>query len=365
LKNRYIVFGIIILFIVLVGAKIVGQRKTVATPSYPALTTPLPGVLSAFPITQAPANLPKPLATQNYSYLILGNANSTASMQKNIGNLNGVIVESLRIEKSDLVVSNPADQKTSFDFIRSQNHLIKRFALLKNYSRGDWQGQETAAMLASSVSRSKVINAIDDYLLKNKLDGVSLDFESLPADSQNNLVKFCGELRDKLSKDNFTVSVHVPAGDPAWQLKNLSKNVDQIILMNYDQHWSTSEAGPIADISWFESSIKTALASVPKEKLIVGMASYAYDWVGNTAESLVYNQAVANAAANYVKIVFDPVAKADHYQYTDASAHKHTVWLADANSVGPEISVAQKYSVTGLALYRFGAEDQNIWKILK
>ena len=48
--------------------------------------------------------------------------------------------------------------------------------------------------------------------------------------------------------------------------------------MNYDQHWLTSPPGPIAPQDWFVTNIDEMLKLVPAEKLVMGIANYAYDW---------------------------------------------------------------------------------------
>ena len=48
--------------------------------------------------------------------------------------------------------------------------------------------------------------------------------------------------------------------------------------MNYDEHQTTSDPGPIASQSWFVGNLTRVLKVVPKEKLICAIGNYGYDW---------------------------------------------------------------------------------------
>src|SRR6266851_3472905 len=52
--------------------------------------------------------------------------------------------------------------------------------------------------------------------------------------------------------------------------------------MNYDQHWLTSPPGPIAAQDWFVENLRQVFDVVPPQKIIVGIANYAYDWPVNS-----------------------------------------------------------------------------------
>ena len=48
--------------------------------------------------------------------------------------------------------------------------------------------------------------------------------------------------------------------------------------MNSDQHWVSSPPGPIAAQDWFVENLHQVLAVVPAQKIVVGIANFAYDW---------------------------------------------------------------------------------------
>jgi len=70
----------------------------------------------------------------------------------------------------------------------------------------------------------------------------------------------------------------LPARDDAYDYEYFGKKCDAIVLMNYDQHWLTSPPGPIAAQDWFVENLRQVLEVVPAQKIVVGIANYAYDW---------------------------------------------------------------------------------------
>jgi spore germination protein YaaH len=358
MKEKLLALLVIFLFAGLVTIKV-----TVGKNNQPEkLNVPIAD-LQAFPVETQPVQLPKMTA---YGYLIFRGDSSTASLKRNIALVDMVIADALHLDGDTVVVDNESKQKPIFDYIRSQKEPKKIIAMLNNYSAGKWQGDTAAQMMASPDSRTKIINETLEYLNKNQLNGVSIDFESLPDNAQGDLVTFTRELKQALAVQNLSVSVHVPATDQTWQYKELGEAADQVIIMSYDQHKTNTEAGPIASAAWFEDSLKEALKDIPASKLVVGMGSYAYDWTdGGAVQSLSYNMAMSEAKAHGAEVVMDPKAKNSHYQYTDSKGQNHTVWLLDKNDIAALSKIAAKYTVSGVAVYRFGSEDEGVWKVLR
>ena len=47
--------------------------------------------------------------------------------------------------------------------------------------------------------------------------------------------------------------------------------------MNYDQHETESDPGPIAAQDWFIANLQRALKILPRNKIIVAIGNYGYD----------------------------------------------------------------------------------------
>jgi len=51
--------------------------------------------------------------------------------------------------------------------------------------------------------------------------------------------------------------------------------------------------------------------------------------------------------------------------YRDAQGNQHEVWFEDARSLRSKIQLAWELGIKGVALWRLGMEDPNIWPMLR
>ncbi|MEK7652192.1 MAG: glycosyl hydrolase family 18 protein [Patescibacteria group bacterium] len=297
------------------------------------------------------------------SYVINTGEASFNSLKAHLGLFNLVIADWLHLDGKDglLREDNQEKQKAVLEYIRASNKQAKVFAMLNNYARG-WQVENTKAMLANVTAREKLIAPVLEYIKKNNLDGISLDFEQVPQSSQKDYVSFLTELVKQTHAINKAVSVHVPADDASWDYSGIAKAVDHVIVMIYDEHFSITEAGPIASLSWTEDVLKKRSKEIPANKLIIGMGNYAYDWQGAKGSSITYQSAKTLADKYGKRLLTDDVFQNNYFEYTDSLGKNHIVWVLDEYSVAMQKRAAAKYAPLGYALYRLGSEDPQVWQ---
>ena len=144
--------------------------------------------------------------------------------------------------------------------------------------------------------------------------GLSLDLESLPDDATPAYMSFLAELYGDLHPLNLRLYVNTPVATSDADLKQIAANSDGIILMNYDQHQTTSDPGPIASQEWFIGNLTRVLKSVPKEKLICAVGSYGYDWtlsIPNPKDRRHPKPSVLNTEDLHVSDVWQRASDAD------------------------------------------------------
>src|SRR5260221_7175439 len=61
-------------------------------------------------------------------------------------------------------------------------------------------------------------------------------------------------------------------------VRELAENGDFIVVMAYDQHTADKDAGPIASASWFFKIVERFADIAPKNKVVVAIGNWAYDW---------------------------------------------------------------------------------------
>jgi peptidoglycan-N-acetylglucosamine deacetylase len=236
--------------------------------------------------------------------------------------------------------------------------------MVQNIIEGKWDGAGMAALLHDRNARAKLLNELEPQLARQNAIGVMFDFEELPASAQADFLRFIAQARQRYAAHHWLVSVAVPVDNEDWNLKAYGQVADRLVLMDYDEHTNDAEAGPIVSQAWFVSHLKAALAVVPREKAILGIGSYAYDWRGiGKGDTTSVEEAWLVAHDSDAKVAFDKVSGNPFYTY-DENGESHSVWFLDAVSAWNELRAADMEGVAGVALWRLGTEDPEVWKAM-
>jgi peptidoglycan-N-acetylglucosamine deacetylase len=209
--------------------------------------------------------------------------------------------------------------------------------------------------------------------------GLSLDIESIPDEDDAAYLNFIQALYSQMHARNLTLYVNVAVATGDSDLKTIAANSDGIVLMNYDEHQTTSDPGPVASQTWFIGNLARVLKVVPKEKLICGVGSYGYDWALSipdpkdrrhpkpkvvSTDPLSVSDAWGRASDADADLDLDYDTLNPHYEYIDEDANeRHVVWFLDAVSLLDEMRAARQLGLQTFALWRLGEEDSSLWNI--
>jgi cellulose synthase/poly-beta-1,6-N-acetylglucosamine synthase-like glycosyltransferase/spore germination protein YaaH/peptidoglycan/xylan/chitin deacetylase (PgdA/CDA1 family) len=253
---------------------------------------------------------------------------------------------------------------------QSSVNEFQTMPLINNSDGTNWQTDKMAAMLKSSTARQHLSQQAVQYVSQSHFAGLVVDFEEIPKQSQKDFTQFVSELAADLHNSNLKLMVCLPAADWAYDYAGIGKSVDAVVLMNYDQHWRTSAPGPIAAQDWFVRNIDAIMKLVPPQKLVMGIANYAYDWpekagkkAGEQAKVESFQEALVTSSESEAHIQFDADSLNPYYSYSDDHDHIHRVWLLDGVTAYNELRAAERVGVQGMALWRLGSEDPSIWPI--
>ncbi len=209
--------------------------------------------------------------------------------------------------------------------------------------------------------------------------GLSFDIESIPDDDEAAYLDFVQALYREMHARNLRLYVNAAVATSDNDLKAIAANSDGIILMNYDEHQTTSAPGPVASQSWFVGNLVRVLKVVPKDKIICGVGNYGYDWTLSIpnpkdrhhskpqvldTENLSVSDAWERASDADADLDLDYDTLNPHFEYIDEDANqRHVVWFLDAVSLLNEMRAARELGLQTFALWRLGEEDSSLWNI--
>ncbi len=289
---------------------------------------------------------------------------SYESLRRHLPRLDEVVPEWLRLQDGADPLVAEIDAR-ALDLIHRQRPQLPILPMLHNSKAGVWDAPALTHAVQDAPSRKRLVNALVAFVGKNGFAGVVLDLETVPTETQANLLTFVQELHAAFAPHGWHVAQAVPFDDPDWNFPAYAAANDQLFLMAYDEHWSTSEAGSVAGQPWFEATLAKRLAEIPVEKAVVCIGAYGYDFVaGQEASDVTFQAAVLAARDAQVPIVFDPATLNPHFAFAAADGVRHDVWFLDAVTAFNEMRAASASGVPAFAIWRLGSEDPSLWSFL-
>lgn len=250
----------------------------------------------------------------------------------------------------------------------------KLLPMVQNVRAGAWDGAGMAALLRDPKARAQLLDRLEPMLLRYQAGGVAFDFEELPASAQRDYLRFVADAKARYGPRGLLVTMAVPVGDDDWNLRAFAHYADKLYIMDYDEHSEPGAPGPIASQGWFIQRAREAIHEIGRDKAILAIANYGYDWTrpgtgpSETAggvEAVTVEEAWQNAHDSDALPVFDPISGNATYAYRNDDGSVHTVWFADAVSAWNQLRVADAAGVSGVALWRLGSEDPGTWDALR
>ena len=285
---------------------------------------------------------------------------SAVSLRTHYDQLDWIIASDATIEPKTGKLIDRSDARLRA-LVRGNVHRPKLFLMVQNFDNGRWFGPEIDRLLHDRRASDALITDTIAAVSRKHWQGAVFDIENLADRTLPAYRDFLARAHARFAKAGLLLALTVPAGDPVWDLRSFAATVDQLILMNYDQHWQGGEAGPIAAQDWFNEQLADARAKVPASKLIVAVGSYGYDWHDGTADALTIGEAWLAARDSGATPSFDPASGNSGFAYEE-DGHKHMVWMMDAATSWNQLSQLQ--GVAGVALWRLGSEDPGFWEAL-
>jgi cellulose synthase/poly-beta-1,6-N-acetylglucosamine synthase-like glycosyltransferase/spore germination protein YaaH/peptidoglycan/xylan/chitin deacetylase (PgdA/CDA1 family) len=303
------------------------------------------------------------------AFYVSYDATSLASLQQHYKDIDVLIPDTLYSDSADGELSFQDDQKLK-DWMSSSGVEIPIMPMVQNTNGTSWNVPATVAMLANPAARQKLITGLVTYVVGHNNPGLVVDFEEVPPKSQKNFSNFIGELAAELHGAGIKLMVALPAGDFDYDYAGIAIASDAIVVMDYDQYSQDTESGPIAAQDWYVDRLQAILKIVPAQKIIAGVANYAYDWTEPTGKAKrtpaaidSFQGAMVTSSESDADIDFDSDTLNPHFSYYDEHNQVHNVWMLDGVTAYNQLRAAERLGVQGTVLWRLGMEDQSLWTI--
>ena len=326
--------------------------------------SPQAKVIDRRPIPESASLAPRGDRSLSIGFYVNWDDNSFPALKRALPHLDWIIPGWLSLEGPDMELKSDVDERV-LSYVQTTNPNIPILPLIQNAAQDKWDGEGLARLLADPAARAARIEEIMTFLDKNKFQGLTVDFEEVPATAQKNLQLFLTELAAAFAPHRYIIVLAVPFDDDSWPYATYAQIVDFMLLMGYDQHWEGGAPGSIAGQSWFEETLDKRMKVLDPDRTIIAIGSIGYDWVkGKPAQELTFEEAVLSARDSEADIDFDPETENPHFSFVEDDGQRHDVWFLDGVTAFNEIHAADVYRPAGYALWRLGSEDPSIWSVL-
>lgn len=242
--------------------------------------------------------------------------------------------------------------------------------VIQNLHNGEWDGPMIGAVLADPRRRAHHVQQVTEIVLGQKdFTGVDIDYEQLPGRDSGAYIEFLQLLSTELHRHHKLLAVAVPAktadsaDDPqsqAYPYDQIGAVADEVRVMAYDHAWEGSPPGSVAPANWVQQVLNYASGPVARNKLMLGIAAYGYDWADGRGRPLSATAAVALAAQHHANVSWDASSASAWFRYTVAGTD-HTVWFENAEAMVSKVRLATAAAIRGTVIWKLGDEDPAFW----
>ena len=198
-------------------------------------------------------------------------------------------------------------------------------------------------------------------------DGINIDFELIPKRDVKNFRDFVRKLRRSLGEVQW-LTIAVPARtrtleNDAFDYAALAPYVDRVFIMAYDEHWSTSQPGAIANTDWGKRIAEYAMSVLPQKKLVMGLPFYGRTWQDESFGQAWYFSGVNRIMGEN---------KVRHVERDEGVPHftfkkqiQVTGYFEDTYSAVTKCRAYKELGCERIGFWRIGQEDPSFWDWIK
>lgn len=291
---------------------------------------------------------------------------------------------------------------------------IKIYPSILSYPHNQEEKDFQYALLSQKKKRQAHVKEIVAIVIKNKFDGIDIDYEAKIAETKPYFSLFLTELSTALHKNKKQLICTIEARTPpesryattskeilskveyANDYKVIGKVCDQVRIMAYDQAGDDAELAnlyknkgeaykPVADLEWIKKVLTFALWQIPAKKIVLGVATYGYKYelISQVGTSTLKYSRVGSMNFNYAdelakSLKITPIRNSAgelNFGYATTTGvdgeslgklKQYMVWYSDSVAIADKIRIAKIYKLGGVSVFKVdGGNDPLLWNVLK
>lgn len=292
-----------------------------------------------------------------------------SSIEKNGNKLETILPVWYQIDPEGKLIETSSPNKEGIIDL-AKKHDIKIYPTISNVFEEGFDPDRISLILHNSDLQDILIEQLIDVAIEKSYNGWDLDWEEINAQDKDVFSTFLVKLSEALNKNNLglSVTVHAQTGNSSdWvgtkgqDLQQIGEAANQVRVMAYDFHNSTSLPGSIIPVDKLNEVIKHNLKFIPTDKLVLGLPTYGYDWVGSQGTSL-QNDEIVNLIENQdIKIQRDEESFSYHGEYI-VDGINHSIWYENHETIDRKIEIANNSGIYQFCFWHLGGEDPLIWE---
>ena len=151
--------------------------------------------------------------------------------------------------------------------------------------------------------------------------------------------------------------------------KAIGEAVSAVLIMTYDYGYVSGPPMAVSPLPKVQETLSYAVTRIPRQKLLMGIPNYGYNWPrpfeeGKTrARSVSNEEAIALARQAGASIQYSEESQAPWFRYRENGVERE-VWFEDARSLRAKLRLAARFRLRGVGFWNLSRPFRQGWTVL-